>query len=61
LRRRGFSPDDILTVRRAYKTLYRENLPLEEARAKIAQEATSAPALVPLAEFLTVQGRGIVR
>ena len=61
LRRRGFSADDILTIRRAYKTLYRENLPLEEARAKIAEDAAKAPALAPLADFLAAQGRGIVR
>ncbi|MCC6194426.1 MAG: acyl-ACP--UDP-N-acetylglucosamine O-acyltransferase [Burkholderiales bacterium] len=61
LRRRGFTPDDILTVRRAYKTLYRENLPLEEARARIAAEAEKVPALAPLAQFLAVPGRGIVR
>ena len=61
LRRRGFTPDDILSVRRAYKTLYREGLSLDEARARLAGEAASAPALVPLATFLAESGRGIVR
>ncbi|MFO1324752.1 MAG: acyl-ACP--UDP-N-acetylglucosamine O-acyltransferase [Burkholderiales bacterium] len=61
LRRRGYSADDILSIRRAYKTLYRENLPLDEARAKIAADAASAPALAPLSQFLAVSGRGIVR
>jgi UDP-N-acetylglucosamine acyltransferase len=61
LRRRGFTPDDILSVRRAYKTLYREGLSLDDARAKLAAEASSAPALVPLATFLAGSGRGIVR
>jgi len=61
LRRRGFKPDDILSVRRAYKTLYREGLSLDEARARLAGEAASAPALVPLATFLAESGRGIVR
>ena len=61
LRRRGFTPDDILSVRRAYKTLYREGLALDEARARLAGEAASAPALVPLATFLAESGRGIVR
>jgi UDP-N-acetylglucosamine acyltransferase len=61
LRRRGFTPDDILSVRRAYKTLYREGLSLDEARARLAAEASSAPALVPLATFLAESGRGIVR
>jgi UDP-N-acetylglucosamine acyltransferase len=61
LRRRGYSADDILHIRRAYKTIYRENLPFDEARAKIEAEAASIAALVPLAQFLAVPGRGIVR
>ena len=61
LRRRGFSNDDILEVRRAYKMLYRENLALDEARAKITEAAATAGVLTPLVEFLAVPGRGIVR
>ena len=61
LRRRGFSADDLLQIRRAYKTLYRENFALEDARARIEAAAASAPALAPLAQFLAVPGRGIVR
>jgi UDP-N-acetylglucosamine acyltransferase len=61
LRRRGFPSDEILAVRRAYKTLYREDLPLDEARAKLAQAAVANPALTPLVEFLASGGRGIVR
>jgi UDP-N-acetylglucosamine acyltransferase len=59
LRRRGFAPDDILAVRRAYKTLYREGLSLDEARAKLGADAS--PAVAPLAAFLADTGRGIVR
>jgi UDP-N-acetylglucosamine acyltransferase len=61
LRRRGFTDDDILEVRRAYKALYRENLTLDDARAKITAAAATAPVLVPLVEFLAIPGRGIVR
>ncbi|HTP98583.1 MAG TPA: acyl-ACP--UDP-N-acetylglucosamine O-acyltransferase [Casimicrobiaceae bacterium] len=61
LRRRGYSPEDILSIRRAYKVLYRENMPLEEARAKIAADAGKAAVLSPLAEFLAASSRGIVR
>ncbi len=61
MRRRGFSADDLLQVRRAYKTLYRESLTLEEARGRIDAAAAGAPALAPLAQFLAVPGRGIVR
>jgi UDP-N-acetylglucosamine acyltransferase len=62
LRRRGFSADDILAVRRAYKTLYREGLTLEDARARLAVAAAAAPVIAPLVEFLAADNsRGIVR
>jgi UDP-N-acetylglucosamine acyltransferase len=61
LRRRGFSAADIATVRRAYKTLYREALPLEQARTALAQAADDAPLLAPLVAFLETSNRGIVR
>jgi len=61
LRRRGFSADDLAVIKRAYKTLYRAGLPLEQARAKISEEALSAPVLKPLAAFLESPGRGLVR
>ena len=61
LRRRGFSPEDIAHVRRAYKTLYRQSLALDDARAALARDAREAAVLAPLVEFLDVPGRGIVR
>ncbi len=61
LRRRGFTPEQILAVRRAYKTLYREGLSLDEARAKLASAAATEPVLKPLVAFLAEAGRGIVR
>jgi UDP-N-acetylglucosamine acyltransferase len=61
LRRRGFAAGDIATVRRAYKTLYREGLPLAEAKSALAAAAANAPVLVPLVAFLDAPGRGIVR
>ena len=61
LRRRGFTPDDILAVRRAYKTLYREGLTLDDAQAALAAAAPDVPALAPLVEFLGEPGRGIIR
>jgi UDP-N-acetylglucosamine acyltransferase len=61
LKRRGFSPEAIAALRRAYKTLYRGGLKLEEASAAIAAAAKEEAALAPLAEFLAAPGRGIVR
>lgn len=61
LRRRGFSSEDVLAVRRAYKTLYREGLSLEDARAALGVAAEGAPLLRPLIDFLAASARGIVR
>jgi UDP-N-acetylglucosamine acyltransferase len=61
LRRRGFSAEEIRAVRRAYKTLYREGLSLDDAKAALAQAAAATPVLLPLTEFLAASGRGIVR
>ncbi len=61
LRRRGYSASDIAAVRRAYKTLYRAGMSLEEARAALARAAADAPLLAPLVTFLAASGRGIVR
>ncbi len=61
LRRRGFSGEDILAVRRAYKTIYREGLSLDEARMNLAVAVRDSPVLQPLVDFLAAPGRGIVR
>jgi UDP-N-acetylglucosamine acyltransferase len=61
LRRRGFSDDGIAALRRAYKTLYKSGLRLEEAREAIAAEQGAHPELRPLVDFISVSGRGIVR
>jgi len=61
LRRRGFTSEQILAIRRAYKKVYREGLPLDEARAALAATAAAEPVLSPLVDFLADAGRGIVR
>lgn len=61
LKRRGFSPTAISAIRRAYKSLYKTGLRLEEAQQTIATEAVSVPELEILAKFLAEPGRGVVR
>jgi UDP-N-acetylglucosamine acyltransferase len=61
LRRRGFSVDAIAELRRAYKTLYRSGLSLEEARRELAQQASACPEVRVLLEFVSIPGRGIIR
>jgi UDP-N-acetylglucosamine acyltransferase len=59
LRRRGYAPEQIANVKRAYKTLYRSGLTLAEAKAELAKETSTEVAL--LAAFLAESTRGIVR
>jgi UDP-N-acetylglucosamine acyltransferase len=61
LRRRGYSTQDIATVRRAYRTLYRAGLSLEEAREALTRDAQAHPVVAPLVTFLAESRRGIVR
>ncbi|HQT25631.1 MAG TPA: acyl-ACP--UDP-N-acetylglucosamine O-acyltransferase [Burkholderiales bacterium] len=61
LKRRGFSAESILELKRAYKTLYKSGLSLNDARAEIAGKADGCPELLPLLEFLNVSSRGIIR
>ncbi len=61
LKRRGFTAADLAVLKRAYKTLFREGLRLDEARERLAGEAAGGAVLVPLVEFLQTPGRGIAR
>ncbi|WP_291995570.1 acyl-ACP--UDP-N-acetylglucosamine O-acyltransferase [Candidatus Accumulibacter sp. ACC003] len=61
LKRRGFSPEALLALKRAYRTLYKSGLMLEEARAKLDEEVVDHPEIQPLIDFLTVSKRGIIR
>lgn len=61
LKRRDFSAEQIASIKRAYKILYRSGLTLAEARVKLADEARVAPELAILSEFLAASTRGIVR
>ena len=61
LKRRGFSTDAVAAVKRAFKTLYKNGLALEDARTAIGDEATGTPELDGLVRFLAEPGRGIVR
>jgi len=61
LKRRGFSADSILQIKRAYKTLYRNGLTLDEAKVELSTMQLQAPEIGLLTDFLNVSTRGIVR
>jgi UDP-N-acetylglucosamine acyltransferase len=65
LKRRGFSADDLLWLKRAYRAVYRDGLKLDEAQAALAvmlQECgDSRTKLAVFADFVATAGRGFVR
>lgn len=61
LKRRGFSSGSIMAIKRAYKTLYRSGLSLDEARAEIQSQLNKHAELQPLVDFLAASTRGIIR
>jgi UDP-N-acetylglucosamine acyltransferase len=61
LKRRGFSGGAVMAIKRAYKTLYKSGLSLDEAKDAILGQADTHPELHALADFLGRSERGIVR
>lgn len=66
LKRRGFSPDAILNIKRAYKAIYRQGLSIAESKEAIDALAAAAPDdtkphLVHMKVFLDEATRGIIR
>lgn len=59
LKRRGYTPEQIANLKRAYKILYRSGLSFAEAKASLANE--TAPEVQVLSGFLQASTRGIVR
>ncbi|MEW6313238.1 MAG: acyl-ACP--UDP-N-acetylglucosamine O-acyltransferase [Pseudomonadota bacterium] len=61
LKRRGFSAEAILAIKRAYKALYKSGLSLDEAKREIAGLAHGCDEVRVLLDFLEHAKRGIVR
>ena len=61
LKRRGFTPEQISALRKAYKVIYRQGNTTDEAIQQLQAMAGSEAALAPLIESLQNSGRGIVR
>jgi UDP-N-acetylglucosamine acyltransferase len=59
LKRRGFSPEQLATLKRAYKILYRDGLTLQEALEQL--DAMGTPEVDLLTAFLRRAERGIIR
>ena len=61
LKRRGVDKEVIATLKRAYKTLYRQGLTLQEALTRLKEDAGEIPEMVQLVNFIQESKRGIIR
>ena len=61
LKRRGFSPERIAAIRRAYKAIYTSGLTLEEAKAELARMANEEPDVKAMLDFINSGQRPLFR
>lgn len=61
LKRRGFSAETLVNLRRAYKILYKSGLTVEQAKEKLRELVDVCPEANLFIEFLGKSTRGIVR
>ena len=61
LRRRGFSKEVLLALRRAYKVIYRQGLTTEQAVEELEKAYSDIPEVTPLIDSLRGAHRGIIR
>lgn len=61
LKRRGFEPDTLRELRRAYKTIYKQGLKVDEAVSALESAAAKVPEVAALRDFIARSSRGVVR
>ena len=61
LKRRGFNTEQIRNIRKAFRILYRRDLPLETAVQELTGLAQAQPELRPLLDFIAASKRSLIR
>ncbi|MFT6030072.1 MAG: UDP-N-acetylglucosamine acyltransferase [Oleiphilaceae bacterium] len=61
LKRRGFTPEEILSLKRAYKIIYRQGLNLKDALSQLSDYAETVPVVKLFIESIERSTRGIIR
>lgn len=61
LKRRNFTAEQILNIKRAYRTIYRSGLRLQEACAELQVMAADNPEVRLFLDFIEKSDRGIIR
>lgn len=61
LKRRGFSKEVILTLKRAYKAVYKKGFTVDEAINEMLNLSSDTPELTQFSDFIRDSKRGIIR
>ncbi|MCK4272895.1 acyl-ACP--UDP-N-acetylglucosamine O-acyltransferase [bacterium] len=61
LKRRGFSPETMAVLKKAYVLIFRSKLNVSQAMGRIADELKQTPEILKLLNFIASSQRGIVR
>jgi UDP-N-acetylglucosamine acyltransferase len=61
LKRRGFTPEVITAIKRAYKIIYRQGLTVDDALQELSKLVVDVPQVQPMIDALKNSTRGIVR
>jgi UDP-N-acetylglucosamine acyltransferase len=61
LKRRGFSEETVMTLKRAYRLLYRSGLNVTQAVAQIREQVAQIPEVQNVLHFIAASDRGILR
>jgi len=61
LKRRGFTEEQVRAIREAYRILYRSDLKLAEARARLEPQAGERPEIKAFVDFIQTSTRSITR
>ena len=61
LKRRGFTTQQLGTLKKVYRGLFAEGLPFKQALARIREEYANAPEVMRMVEFLDQSQRGTCR
>jgi UDP-N-acetylglucosamine acyltransferase len=61
LKRRGFSEASLGALKRAYRTLYRSGLSLEDAKRELGEQAAASPEVRYFLDFIINSKRGFIR
>jgi len=61
LSRRGFTPEQVRNIKQAFRTLYRADLKLSDALARLRESAALQPEVQQLVEFISLSTRSLAR